>query len=161
MARRRWSDEEKQRALAIWQEHGLAAAVKATGIPEGTVASLAHRKGLASHAPETTRQAVAVRKLAREQRVAILADRLLDEAEAELERLRRPVVERRVSATGKLISWEEDEPAPGERKAIATTVAILFDKSQLAAGQATARVETITADTAEAIDNVVQMRRAS
>lgn len=142
------SAEEKARALAIYAESGPAEASRQTGIPRGTVSQMARRAGVTVTRSEQIAGAVEAAKATMAQRRAELADIMLREAQVEMQRLRSSVRESRVSAKGDLVQWEEPEPSPADRRAIATTAAILVDKSNLLSGEATSRSETLSVEDA-------------
>lgn len=134
-------DAVRQEAIALTEQFGAAEAARRLGIPRGTVSGWFSKSGRGATRGEQTRAATEQHALSRDARVARLADALLREAEDEVKRLRMPVTMHKASATGKLVTWEITEPEPGDRRNIATTAAILIDKSQLLAGEATSRSE--------------------
>lgn len=138
----------RERALAIYAEKGPAEASRQTGIPRGTISQQARAAGITVIRTSRTREATAAAKLSMEQRRAELADTLLERAIVEAQRLGEKVTERRVSSNGTLVTWEEPEPLPADRRNIAQTLSTLVEKSNLLSGQATARTETL--DPAEA-----------
>jgi hypothetical protein len=135
------SPEEKARALEIYQGEGAAEASRQTGIPRATISKWASRAGVtvSPERHEKLSAAVQAAQLTLAERRSRLAIDLMTEAETERGRLRQAVTERRVSASGRLVEWTEDEPSPSDRRAIATTAAILIDKSLLLSGEATTR----------------------
>jgi hypothetical protein len=155
---------DKQAALAVYQERGLAAAHRETGVAKSTLRRWAQAAGM-----ETARLAartVARTKAATAQHVATMGERrvtmaegLMTEAETELTRLRQPFTEWKQAASGKEASHEYAEPPPIERQRIATTLAILVDKSNLLAGEATSRSENLTVEQArEKLAEVLHLR---
>ena len=150
MPLQRHDDDTKRKAVELANEVGNAEAARQLNLSAGTIASWRSRLGVASLQREKTRAAVEARSLSRADRIGKLAETLLDEAEKEIKRLREPRREHRATGNGDLVSWTEPEPAPQDRRAIATTVGILIDKSQLLAGEATSRTEALTADAARA-----------
>lgn len=62
-----------------------------------------------------------------------LAEALLRVAEEELGRLRQPLTEHRVSASGQLVRWEEAEPSPSDRRQIMAVIGQAIDKALLLA----------------------------
>lgn len=156
-----WSPDQRDQAIALVAEVGLSAASRRTGIPKptlcrwtgGTTAGTFHRA--------QTANAIETHKLNAAERREALKLGLLRRAEVELQRLGAPATVHKLAASGREITVHLAEPEPTDRRAIATTLAILLDKHLLLDGQATSRIETIAPETAEAIDNVVQMRRAS
>lgn len=137
-----WPADIRERALALYVEHGPAEASRQTGVPIGTVAAWAHRKGVQSNAPDTLARAREALKLTREVRVAQLAEDLLVIAQERAKRLRQSIT------------------ADSERE-LATVIGLAIDKSQLLAGAATSRIEHIEAEQLAAVDNVLQMRRTA
>lgn len=85
MARRVYNDEEKQRALAIYETEGLAEASKRTGVPKATLSDWAQANGLRTFGAERTAAATAVRKASIDERRAALAEKLLEVAELGLD----------------------------------------------------------------------------
>lgn len=85
MAPRKWSGDEKQRALGLYVEHGPAEASRQTGIPQGTIKSWASRLDLQQQQQDTTRRntraAVERRKRSLEERRAVLTEKLGELAE--------------------------------------------------------------------------------
>lgn len=126
MARRTYTDEEKQRALALYETDGLAEAVLQTGIPKGTISSWGERAGLQTHGNEQTAAAVEATKLRWEERRLTLAHEMGSVAELALK------VARENLEAGKT----------RDAQAAATTMAILADKAQLLTGAATGRTES-------------------
>ena len=145
--------EQRAQAVAVYQAKGLAAAARETGVPKPTLHRWAAEAGLdterlTKRSDAKTAAATQTRQLSMAERRAVLAERLLSLAETELDRMRAPVNETRVAASGKVVTWTEAEPSPQDRRAIATTAAILLDKSLLLSGEVTSRSETISADDA-------------
>jgi len=131
--------EEKRTALDLYEKLGLCEAARRTGISQPTIYKWASRAGLK---PPQTFNHEAI-KAFRESRSVIkerLANRLLDYAETELDRLYKPLTYKAAS-NKELVTWELPEPMPADRKQIMLTAAIAIDKSALLAGEATGRTE--------------------
>lgn len=133
----------RERALAIYKEKGAAEASRETGVDRRKISMWAFRSGVASNAPTHMREAQAAAKASMEQRRAELADTLLERAIVEAQRLGEKVTERRVSGNGTLVTWEEPEPLPADRRNIAQTLSTLVEKSNLLSGQATERTQIL------------------
>lgn len=138
----RHTPEQKARALELYHDHGPAEASRQTGIPKNTITSWGVRAGLHSVAPERTRAAVEAHQLD----VAVVSTRL-----AAL--LARTAVDRQ--------EWIVEQHAAKDVRAAQTVAAIAIEKMQLLTGKATQRVETIAAEEAVAIENIVQLRRTA
>ena len=81
MAKRIYTDDERNEALRLYAEEGLAAAVKATGIPKGTIGGWASERGIRTFGSERTAAATAAHLASVEERKAALAEKLLEVAE--------------------------------------------------------------------------------
>ncbi|MFH0917030.1 MAG: hypothetical protein V1912_11390 [bacterium] len=151
-----YSEAEKDAALAIFVERGLAAAWRETGIPKPTVARWAQKQGIVTEAPAKMAEARAVageqaKTLRAQLRVTLLekAADLLDRMDAE-----------HVDFKGK----DSDEvvypiaPASAVQN-YAVSVGILIDKFRLESGEATGKFET-TSLTAGMDDHERQALRA-
>lgn len=57
MARRAYTEDEKDEALRIYEAEGPSAAARETGIPKGTIAAWARRGGVRTSAPQNMREA--------------------------------------------------------------------------------------------------------
>jgi hypothetical protein len=154
-------DTDREAALAVYRDQGLAAAHRESGVPKSTLRRWAKAAGmetarLAAHAAARTRAAVEQHQATLAQRRVAMAAALMTEAEIELTRLRQPKVEWKMAASGKEVTRELPEPEPGDRRNIATTVAILLDKSSLYSAKAT---ESLTAEHArEKVAEILQLR---
>lgn len=144
------TDEEKAYALALYSEHGPAEASRRTGINESTIKSWARRNGVAPVALENRRAAVEAKRVSVAQRKLDLARNLL----GDIERLRGQLFARCVAhhwdKDGGFHEHELGEPTFGDKKALATSLAILVDKVQLLTGEATSRTESVTVDAVDA-----------
>lgn len=109
----------KAEALQLLAEVGKAEASKRTGIPEGTIASWAHRSGVTFR---TTPTSVAERK--------------------------QELVNRLLPLAAKLVTRLEERIGSDDAslKDLAQTLMIVVDRVQLLTGQATARTETAITD---------------
>ena len=124
MPQQAWAPDVRERALAIYLELGNAEASRQTGVPKGTIAAWAHRKGVQTHAPETLARAVETSEARREMNLAELAEDLVVIARERAKRLRQSIT------------------ANSERE-IAQVMAIAIDKAQLLTGKPTARTEIL------------------
>lgn len=57
MAKRVYTDEQREEALRIYEAEGPSAAARETGIPKGTIAAWARRGGVRTSAPQNMREA--------------------------------------------------------------------------------------------------------
>lgn len=152
MARRRYTEAEKAEALKAYAQQGPTAASEATGIPMGTIAAWAVRKGYAKERHENAVGAVnaattdlAVRRLE-------LAHGLLDDIAHLRAELFAPCVQRIVKTVSavagrteaEIVDVELDQPTFAEQTRIMTSIGIAVDKAQLLSGAATSRTETLT-----------------
>jgi hypothetical protein len=155
---------DRESALAVYRDRGLATAARETGVPKSTLRRWAQAAGmdtarLSAHTRSQTMAAVEQHRLTMAERRIAMAEALMTEAEVELTRLRQAKAERKLSASGKEVTWELAEPEPGDRRNIATTVAILLDKSNLLSGEVTSRTESLTAEQArERVAEILQLR---
>lgn len=85
--RPKYTAARKAELLALYREHGAAETARRTGVPKGTLTSLAKRAGVTSAAAETTRAATAQYVANADARRARLADRLLELAEMSAQRV--------------------------------------------------------------------------
>lgn len=152
-----YTDEQRAEALDLYQQLGPSEAARRAGVPKGTISSWVRRAGLKTSVPENLRAATEVGRLTLEQRRQKLASNLL----GDIERLRGQLFEPAES-----IHWDKDggfhrarisEPTFSDKKALATSLAILVDKVLLLTGQATSRTETVTVDAIEA--EIAELRR--
>lgn len=153
-----WPAELRERALRLYQELGPSEASRQTGVPKQTIASWGRRSGVHTNAPtQQTAAAVEAARATREQRVARLAENLLSDAEKLRGFLWEPVT--LTTLSGEL--FKREYPAFKDQKDLLLAVAIAVDKSQLLAGHATARVETIEPEQVATIDKIVELRRSA
>jgi hypothetical protein len=122
-APRKHSDEQIAEALAIYQRDGLAAAARKTGMPKGTIASLAHRNGMQTYASPNMQEAVAHRQ----------AERVL-----KLEQIKDGFADLTIHMQERAMEEEKGTQA----QAWTTASAISADKLLLMSGEATSRHET-------------------
>ena len=137
------STQEKETALDIYQDRGLAAAHHATGIPRSTLHGWARAAGLdtSSIAGRTAEQTIAA-NIAREARCAELRtelrEMLLSTAVDLLERIDQPHKEFKGVDAHEV---EFDRAPAGAARDYATSAAILLDKYRLEVGEVTSRQE--------------------
>lgn len=135
MAHRSYTDEEKRRALALYETDGPRAVENELGIPKATVVGWAQANGVRTRSIESKGAAVQASVLHWEERRVGLAHEMGDVAELAL-RIARENLE-----AGK----------PRDAQAAVTTMAILADKAQLLTGGSTSRGE-LTGQRQEVID---------
>lgn len=139
MTKSTYTDAQKTSALAIYATDGLAAAVRATGIPKGTIKSWADRTGTRTVAPaERTAAAVEAASARRAELRDDLRTKLLEKAVDMLERIDDPHVDFRGNTAERI---ELDRPSASDCQRYATAAAILLDKFRLEMGEATDRSE--------------------
>lgn len=155
MARRTYSDQEKQAALALYLDHGAAEAARRTGIAAGTLKSWASRNGVASVATEQRTAAVAAAQLTLADRKLALASDLLDDAQRLRAQLFAPCVMRKpmtvslgkdAGSTIDITDVELTQPCFADQRQIMTSIAIAVDKVQILTGAATEITEHRHAD---------------
>lgn len=131
MQRRRYSPDVKARAIELATTIGVPEAEAQTGVPRGTIGSWLTRAGLTNAtddaAANARRQAIAVARETWTQRRAELGNRMGEVAAETLEALSVKVAASRSR----------------EARELAGALAVLVDKAQLLAGDATARVEQV------------------
>ena len=152
MPRQRHTDAEREEALRLVAEVGQAEAARRTGIPAGTIASWAHRHGVASPDAGTTAKASAASVATRKQK---LAEGLLRDIERLRERLFAPHTQRKpmVVSDGardgshiEVADVELEQLPPGDQKLLMTAIAIAVDKVQILTGEATERIEQVAGE---------------
>jgi transposase-like protein len=139
--KRTYSQEEKDKALAMYVESGLAEAVRQTGIPKGTIESWARRSGLQTFAVEKTRAATETMEAKIAATRAHLKWRLIARA-VELEaRMDEPHID--FKSAGPLGPMEVTFPKATAQgcQQYATAIGILIDKFRLESGEVTGREE--------------------
>lgn len=127
-----YTPEQRQQAVALYQQVGTAETSRQTGIPTRTILTWASEAGAVAHAGrEKTAEA---RAASAERVVADWADYRSREAAAAgatANRLRRELVERM-----------EAGAAGRDVQAMAIAYGIMVDKAELLSGNATSRIET-------------------
>ena len=166
---REYTDEEKARALELYQSVGLAEAARETDIPKPTIQSWARRAGLPhTDAAAKTREATLAASARADQLRAEIRLKLLVKADRILDRMDEPHVEFKNSAKEIRQVTYPTAPAAAVQN-YATSVGILIDKYRLEVGEATTRSESkdITSDlTDDELDDAIReaeeaLRRAS
>lgn len=134
--RSRYSDAERQHALELIAQHGIAHAYRETGIHKSNLTRWAQRAGIdiGTLHREQTANAMAARQAKREEFRGLLLDKAVDM----LHRMDEPHIDFRGKDAHRV---EFPRPAPEGCKAYATAAAILIDKLRLELGEATARHE--------------------
>lgn len=126
MARTRYTPEQKAEALALYAEHGAAETARRTGIATGTIQSWASRTGVATACNEQRKANVEALQARWAERRAIMVDEIGVVAHMALAQVEQAVA----GGIGR------------DARDFATTMAILVDKAQLLAGDATERRES-------------------
>lgn len=126
MAGRKWTQEQRETALAIYREHGPRAAAERTAIPLSTIGTWARAAGL-SFNPERTENANRAKALRWEERRRDLTDALGDAA---------------AQLLTKALAADDGRAA----QAFMTAAAIGVDKAQLLSGGVTTRHEVLDAE---------------
>lgn len=135
MTKSQYTPEQKTEALAVYATDGLAAAVRATGIPKGTIRSWADRTGTSTVAPaERTAAAVEAATARRAELREDLRTKLLEKAVDMLERIDDPHVDFRGNTAERI---DLERPSASDCQRYATAAAILLDKFRLEMGEAT------------------------
>lgn len=151
MGKRKHTDEQKARALELYQTDGPTEAGRQTGIDKSTITRWAKDAGLSTLGTEKTRAATEARIASTADRKARLAADLLDDLERLRLQLFEPCVERKAMAISggmhepgrvEIVDIDRDQPTFVEQKQIMTTLAIGVDKVLLMTGEATARIES-------------------
>jgi len=151
-----YTAQQRADALEAYVEHGLAEAVRRTGIPAGTVSSWATRAALQTTAATSSR-ARARTDAARarwaevtEERRQELAGRLLHEVHALAAQLQAPTLVRQVvvlsggkdaSASWEVADVELPSPPARDQQARAAAIGVLVDRLLLLVGEPTVRAE--------------------
>lgn len=149
MTASKYSDDERDHALALLAEHGKAEASRLTGIPAGTIASWGHRNGVAAPTTERMAKVVAARTLSTEERKRRLAEGLLDDIERMRADLFAPTLERKVVPGGRwceteIVTVEHPTTTHAERRTAIEAIAKALEAVQLLTGDATARLGVLT-----------------
>lgn len=129
MARRTWTDEQREHALAVYADHGPAEAARRTGIPKGTIAAWANRREVQTRVAENLENARLVASMRWAERRSELADQAGEAAAIALAQA--------VAA----LQAGNDHLA----KAAGVVFGIAVDKAQLLTGEATSRTEMVGA----------------
>lgn len=133
---KRYSWDAKAEVLAVYEANGPAEAVRSYGVSKTTVQRWARESGLSTSA-ETKRQTEAALDSLAARRLRI-RDKLAERAEEMLDRMGEAMT-MYVGSGASPVPVEVDRPSAGVCKELATTAAILIDKLQLVAGDATSR----------------------
>lgn len=139
--RRKYTDAERERAVALYVEQGPCAVEKQMGIAKSTVSRWAKKAGVGTdHAAKTREATEAAAEVAAGKRAEVRV-KLLDKALDLMGRMDEEQVEY-VGQQGKRVTY--DRPNAADCKHYATAAAILIDKLRLEEGEATTRNEQIT-----------------
>lgn len=139
--RKKYTEEQKQKAIAIYVEHGRKEAEKQTGINGKTIGSWASRAGVATDADEKRRAAT---EAARAEAMRIgeeITLKLAQRAKWCLDQMDKEFTETVVDQKG----FEHEitqRPKPADVKNYATAGAILIDKLHLRTGEPTSIVDS-------------------
>jgi transposase-like protein len=134
MPGRKYTDQQRDQALAAYIEHGACEAARRTGIPQVTISTWARRGGVQSSAPAKIEAAVKAGAMKWAQRRVTLADKL------------GQVSEVLADAAQKAADAGDGRNA----QALMTGAAIGVDKAELLTGRATSRSVTYTDPVARA-----------
>jgi hypothetical protein len=139
------TEADRQNAIALAQQKGLAAAARETGIPRPTISRWMAAAGLVTNTSPRTAAATAAAIHRRELLRARLDNKLLRMADRLLDRMNSPHVEFRGSDARKVVYPRA--PAAAVQN-YAVSAGILIDKYRLESGEATSRSESrdITGD---------------
>lgn len=151
MPRLRWTDEERAEAIRLYEKVGPAEAARRTGIPLGTVKSLAKRAGVATGCIPSLVAATTVAALTLKDRRQRFAVALQDQAEKFLDHLWAPstsfhwgtVSEQDGEVTTTRTQFMEhtlERPTFGDQKAIMSTICMAVDRSMKLTGDDAAPV---------------------
>jgi len=133
-----YTEQQRNDAVALYVQHGLAEAHRRTGVPRGTLRDWAKKDGLdtaqlSAHASDKTRAANDATRRRWETLRATMADRSGDLAARILD----------------LVADHLEDMTPetaADVKHLATAAGILIDKAQLLDGHATSRTEATIKD---------------
>ncbi|MHB8142254.1 MAG: transposase [Thermoleophilia bacterium] len=138
---KKYSDSEKQRALELYQESGMARAARRTGIPKSTIDNWRKRAGVRTSAPQKMEAANRAKRAVDESRLHGLAADMFDDLEFLRQRLRRKTVEYRGQQAKRV---EYDVPPADVLKNLVIAIATLTDKILLLTGKANSRQEVVS-----------------
>lgn len=137
---RTYSAAEREHAIALVAEHGLAHAWRESGIPKPTLVRWCKEAGVERFHPEQTRAALDVLQSRAAMTRETLRLMLLEKAVDLMERIDEPHVEFK----GKDGAAVEYPMAPASAvQNYATSVAIFLDKYRLEVGESTGRTESV------------------
>jgi hypothetical protein len=139
------TEADRENAIALAQQKGLATAARETGIPRPTISRWMAAAGLVTNTSPRTALATAAAIRKRELLRARMDNKLLTTADRLLDRINRPHVEF-VGPDRKRVVLPHT-PASAVQN-LAVSVGILIDKYRLESGEATSRSESrdITGD---------------
>jgi malonyl CoA-acyl carrier protein transacylase len=131
--RQRWTDEQRKAALAAYVELGLAEAHRRTNVPKVTILRWVDACGMERNA----------------ERLAAAMHRFPEGLGTCIADIKAGMVRDLLEVAAARIAYLKATPATDPREA-ASTAAIAIEKAQLLAGEATARIEAITPEQAQA-----------
>lgn len=131
-ARRTYTPEQRQEALALYKLHGTAEAARQTGIPKGTIDTWRRRDGVKTSVTKNTREASDRQKETFRERRYNIIHRLYDIAENSIELLENP---KQYQTIGKAEFGVEVGKKFGfvparEKQQEATAIGIMLDKAE-------------------------------
>jgi hypothetical protein len=140
MPRLRWTEKERAEAVRLYEQVGPAEASRRTGIPLGTVKSLASRAGVATGCIPSLVAATTVASLTLRDRRQRFAVALQDQAEKFLDHLWAPSTafhwgtvstqDGEVTTTRtEFMQHTLERPTYGDQKAIMSTICMAVDRS--------------------------------
>jgi hypothetical protein len=145
MPRLRWTEKERAEAVRLYEQVGPAEASRRTGIPLGTVKSLASRAGVATGCIPSLVAATTVASLTLRDRRQRFAVALQDQAEKFLDHLWAPSTafhwgtvstqDGEVTTTRtEFMQHTLERPTYGDQKAIMSTICMAVDRSMKLTG---------------------------
>lgn len=154
MPAKKWTDEQKAEAMAVYASEGPAAAHLATGIPEGTIKSWAARTH-GAQAERAGRNAAAT-VAAAERRHRAMQQRRASEEEARTAQLERlsVVAELALDRAIDMLTNPDFEVTPHEAMLTASRA---IEKQQLLAGRPTSRHDWSAAEPEERRARIIEL----
>lgn len=125
----KYTQAQRDEALALYETHGPTAVEKQLGIPKNTVAGWARKIGTRTVRPERVRAAIEAKVADGKLRRASIVQRLYGRTEKVLDRLEASQYEyRMMGPEGSERVFDNDPPAGDERN-LATSIAVYLDKA--------------------------------
>lgn len=148
MSQSQYTQEQKDEALRIYESESLRAAVKATGIPKGTISYWVWKHGAKTHDPERTRAAVAAKAAIVALRREELKNDFLDTIDDLLSRMNEPHKDFRGKDADEVLF---DKATSTDVRNYAVSVGILLDKLRLESGESTSNDGPMSTEQAKAL----------